>query len=48
MDVDINALRITVTLGSLAAFLAIALWAYLPSRKAAQDAQGRGILEENS
>ena len=48
MDFDINALRIATTLGSLAAFLAIALWAYLPSRKAALDEQGRRILEDAS
>ena len=48
MDFDINALRITITLGSLAGFLAIALWSYLPSRRAALEEQGRRILEDAS
>jgi cbb3-type cytochrome oxidase subunit 3 len=45
---DINTLRIAVTLVSLAAFVAIVLWAYLPARKAALDRQARSILEDDA
>jgi cbb3-type cytochrome oxidase subunit 3 len=44
---DINTLRIAVTLVSLAAFLAIVLWAYRPARKATLDRQARSILEDD-
>ncbi len=44
---DINTLRIAVTLASLAAFVAIVLWAYRPARKAALDRQARSILEDD-
>jgi cbb3-type cytochrome oxidase subunit 3 len=44
---DINTLRIAVTLIALAAFLAIVFWAYLPSRKELLDRQGRSILEDD-
>jgi cbb3-type cytochrome oxidase subunit 3 len=44
---DINVLRIAVTLVSLAAFLAIVFWAYRPSRKPMLDRQARSILEDD-
>ena len=43
---DVNTLRIAVTLATLVAFLGIVLWAYLPSRKHQLDQQGRSILED--
>ncbi len=43
---DINTLRIAVTLVTFASFLAIVAWAYLPSRREALDRQGRSILED--
>jgi cbb3-type cytochrome oxidase subunit 3 len=43
---DINTIRIVVTLIALGAYLAIVLWAYLPQRKARLDAQARSILDE--
>ena len=43
---DINDLRITVTLVSFLAFLAIAFWAYLPRRRQQLERQGRSILED--
>ena len=44
---DINVLRIGVTLLSVAGFLWIVYWAYKPARKAELDAQGRAILGED-
>ena len=43
---DVNAIRILVTLIALGAYLAIVLWAYLPQRKERLDAQARSILDE--
>ena len=43
---DINLVRIAVTLAALSAFVAIAVWAYLPSRRERLDAEARRILEE--
>ena len=43
---DVNTLRIGVTLATMLAFLGIVLWAYLPSRKRQLDQQGRSILED--
>ncbi len=43
---DINTLRIIVTLASIAAFLGVVLWAYLPSRKQPLERIGRSILED--
>ena len=43
---DINILRIGITLVTLAAFLGIVVWAYLPSRKRSLDEQGRSIIED--
>ena len=44
---DINALRIAVTLIALAAYLGIVAWAYLPSRRRGLEEEARRILEEN-
>ena len=43
---DLNTLRILVTIAALSAFLGIVWWAYSPSRKQALEEQGRSILEE--
>jgi len=43
---DINTLRIIVTLATLAAFLGIVLWAYLPSRRQGLERQAMSILED--
>ena len=45
---DINTLRIMVTLVSIAAFLFIAVRAYLPSRKELLEREGRSILEDGA
>ena len=45
---DINTLRIGITLVTFAAFLSIVLWAYWPSRKDELDLVGRSILEDNA
>jgi hypothetical protein len=44
---DVNALRIGITLVSFAAFLFIVVRAYLPSRKRLLEQEGRRILEDN-
>jgi len=44
---DINLLRIAVTLVSFAVFLAIVFWAYRPARKPILDRQARSILEDD-
>ena len=43
---DINTLRIGVTVATFAAFLLIVFWAYRPSRKKQLDDVGRSILED--
>ena len=43
---DVNTLRIGITLATLTAFLGIVFWAYLPSRKRELDEVGRSILED--
>jgi cbb3-type cytochrome oxidase subunit 3 len=43
---DINTLRIAVTLVSFAAFVFIVVRAYLPSRKQQLEHEGRSILED--
>ena len=43
---DINTLRIAVTLATFAAFIFIAVSAYMPSRKKTLEAEGRSILED--
>jgi cbb3-type cytochrome oxidase subunit 3 len=43
---DVNTLRIAITLATMVAFLGIVFWAYRPSRKQQLDQQGRSILED--
>lgn len=43
---DINTLRIAVTLATFAAFLFIVVSAYMPSRKKRLEEEGRSILED--
>ena len=43
---DINTLRIAVTLATFAAFLFIAITSYMPSRKKQLEREGRSILED--
>jgi cbb3-type cytochrome oxidase subunit 3 len=43
---DVNTLRIGVTVVTMIAFLGIVIWAYRPSRKQALDRQGRSILDD--
>jgi cbb3-type cytochrome oxidase subunit 3 len=43
---DVNTIRIVVTLIALAAYVAIVLWAYSPLRKQRLDAEARRILDE--
>jgi cbb3-type cytochrome oxidase subunit 3 len=45
---DINALRIAVTLIAFAAFIGIVVWAYWPARRKDLEQQGRSILEDNA
>jgi cbb3-type cytochrome oxidase subunit 3 len=45
---DLNTLRIAVTLVAFAAFLGIVLWAYWPSRRGELERQGRSILEDGA
>jgi cbb3-type cytochrome oxidase subunit 3 len=44
---DLNLLRIAVTLAALGAFLGIVWWAYAPARKARLESQARSILQED-
>ncbi len=44
---DINDLRIGITLVSFAAFLGIIAWAYRPARRAELEKQGSAILEDS-
>ncbi len=44
---DINTLRIAVTLVSLAGFLGIVVWAYWPGHRRDMEQKGRSILEDN-
>jgi cytochrome c oxidase cbb3-type subunit 4 len=46
MGMDINTLRILVTIAALAAFLGIVWWAYAPSRKARFERDGLLPFEE--
>jgi cytochrome c oxidase cbb3-type subunit IV len=46
MSLDVNIIRNLVTLVTLAAFLGIVWWAYLPRRKSVLDEQARSILED--
>jgi len=43
---DLNTLRILVTIAALAAFLGIVWWAYTPSRRQALERHGSSILED--
>jgi cbb3-type cytochrome oxidase subunit 3 len=43
---DVNTIRIAVTLVALAAYVAIVLWAYAPGRKQRLDAEAHRILDE--
>ena len=43
---DVNTLRIGVTIATMVAFLGIVFWAYRPSRKWMLDQQARSILED--
>ena len=43
---DLNTIRIMVTLAALGAYLGIVLWAYTPLRKERLDAAARSILDE--
>ena len=43
---DVNTIRIVVTLIALAAYVAIVCWAYTPSRKSRFDADARLPLED--
>ena len=45
---DVNILRITVTLVSFVAFIGIVVWAYWPSRRRDMEQQGQSILEDNA
>ena len=45
---DINTLRIAITLVTFAAFLGIVLWAYWPSRRREMEQQGESILEDRA
>ena len=44
---DLNTLRIIVTISAMAAFLAIAVWSYLPSRRRRLEAHASSIFEES-
>ena len=44
---DINTLRIAITVISFAAFLGIVFWAYRPSRRQELEQQGESILEDS-
>ncbi len=44
---DVNTLRIGITLVTFAAFLGIVFWAYRPSRKQQLDEVGRSILADD-
>lgn len=44
---DINLIRIAVTLVAMAFFAGIVWWAYAPARKRRFEAQARSILEED-
>lgn len=43
---DINSLRIIITLATFAAFVGIVVWAYRPSRKRDLERIGESILED--
>jgi len=43
---DVNHLRIAITLLAFAAFVWIFVWSFLPSRKRLQEQEARRILED--
>jgi len=43
---DVNVIRILVTLAALTAYVGIVWWAYLPHRREKLDAEARRILNE--
>ena len=43
---DVNTVRIVVTVLALTAYVGIVWWAYLPHRRDGLDAEARRILEE--
>jgi cbb3-type cytochrome oxidase subunit 3 len=43
---DVNLVRILVTVAALIAYVGIVWWAYLPHRRDGLDAEARRILEE--
>ena len=43
---DLNTLRVIVTVATFVAFLGIVLWAYLPSRRQGLERQAMSILED--
>jgi cbb3-type cytochrome oxidase subunit 3 len=43
---DVNTVRILVTIAALTAYVAIVWWAYLPHRREGLDAEARRILDE--
>ena len=45
---DINTLRITITLVTFAGFLGIVIWAYWPARRQDMEQQGKSILEDSA
>jgi cbb3-type cytochrome oxidase subunit 3 len=45
---DINLIRIAVTVVAFCAFLGIVLWAYAPARRQRLERQGRSILEDGA
>ena len=45
---DVNTLRIAITLISFVAFICIVVWVYWPSRRRDLEQQGRSILEDGA
>jgi cbb3-type cytochrome oxidase subunit 3 len=45
---DINTLRIAITLITFVAFIGIVVWAYWPSRRKDLEQQGQSILEDRA
>jgi cbb3-type cytochrome oxidase subunit 3 len=44
---DLNLIRIAITVLALGAFLGIVAWAYAPARRRVLDEQGRRILRDS-
>ena len=45
---DVNTLRIAITLITFIAFIGIVAWAYWPSRRRDMEEQGRSIFDDNA